>query len=105
MDPAHGKFYWTQKGFPKSGKGRIFRANIEMPAGKTFVNRTDIDLLFDHMPEPIDLDFDSEDETLYWTDRGEHPIGNTVNCASLKGWQKGASVKVVVLSRHLHEVG
>src|SRR6201981_3882690 len=33
VDPAQGKFYWTQKGPPNAGLGRIFRASIEMPGG------------------------------------------------------------------------
>src|SRR5215813_1018876 len=33
VDPDRGKFYWTQKGPDNAGKGRIFRANIDMPKG------------------------------------------------------------------------
>src|SRR5215471_2229603 len=34
VDPDRGKFYWTQKGPDNAGKGRIFRANIDMPEGQ-----------------------------------------------------------------------
>jgi hypothetical protein len=83
VDPDRGKFYWTQKGPDNSGKGRIFRANIDMPKGQTAANRTDIELLFDGLPEPIDLELDRKNRLLYWTDRGDAPKGNTVNRASL----------------------
>jgi len=47
------------------------------------VNRTDIEQLFDGLPEPIDLELDLKKRLLYWTDRGDPPRGNTVNRASI----------------------
>ena len=79
VDPARGKFYWTQKGPDKGGRGRIFRANIDIPKGQTPANRTDIEVLFENLPEPIDLELDLGNRLLYWTDRGDPPCGNTVN--------------------------
>jgi DNA-binding beta-propeller fold protein YncE len=79
VDPKQGKFYWTQKGPDNGGEGRIFRANIDMPKGESPTNRSDIEVLFDQLPEPIDLEFDVENRVLYWTDRGDPPRGNTVN--------------------------
>jgi hypothetical protein len=46
------QFYWTQKGPDKAGKGYIFRTGIEIPEGQTTANRTDIEVLFDNLPEP-----------------------------------------------------
>ncbi|MDB6039745.1 MAG: 3-hydroxyacyl-CoA dehydrogenase [Verrucomicrobiales bacterium] len=83
IDPERGKIYWTQKGPTKGGSGRIFRANIEIPRGETATNRSDIEVLFDQLPEPIDLEVDLENRVLYWTDRGDSPRGNTVNRASM----------------------
>lgn len=100
VDVKHGKFYWSQKGHSKAGQGRIFRANIEMPAGQTATTRTDIELLFEDLPEPIDLELDPETETLYWTDRGEHPMGNTLNRASVAVGKSN----VEVLARHFNEL-
>ncbi len=40
-------------------------------------------LLFDGLPEPIDLELDLKNRFLYWTDRGDAPRGNTVNRAPL----------------------
>jgi DNA-binding beta-propeller fold protein YncE len=79
VDAAGGKFYWSQKGADKAGQGRIFRANIELPRGGTPANRQDIELLYDNLPEPIDLDLDVAHRVMYWTDRGDPPRGNTVN--------------------------
>lgn len=50
--------YWTQKGPEDSGQGRILRANIEIPKGQSVARRTQIEVLFDGMPESIDLDLD-----------------------------------------------
>jgi Low-density lipoprotein receptor repeat class B len=83
VDPDRGQIYWTQKGPDDAGKGRIFRANIDIPKGETAANRTDIELLFDGLPEPIDLELDLKNRFLYWTDRGDPPRGNTVNRASI----------------------
>jgi hypothetical protein len=59
--------------------GRLCRANIEIPNGESATNRSDIEVLFDRLPEPIDLEFDQTNRVLYWTDRGDPPRGNTVN--------------------------
>ena len=83
VDPKGGKIYWTQKGPTKGASGRIFRANVEIPKGETPANRSDIEVLFRDLPEPIDLELDLENRVLYWTDRGDPPRGNTVNRASI----------------------
>ena len=85
LDIEGGKLYWTQKGPDNAGKGRIFRANVEIPKGETPANRTDIEVLFDGLPEPIDLDLDLANRMMYWTDRGDPPRGNTVNRAPMDG--------------------
>jgi len=107
INKKEGKFYWTQKGLSKGGKGRIFRANIEMPTGQNAATRTDIELLFTGLPEPIDLEVDEDTETLFWTDRGDPPMGNSLNSATLstlKGLKDGeASPKYSILARQLHE--
>jgi DNA-binding beta-propeller fold protein YncE len=79
LDVAAGKIYWSQKGGDNAGLGSIRRANIELPAGADPAKRTDIEVLFDKLPEPIDLDIDPQHHLLYWTDRGD----NTVSRAPL----------------------
>jgi sugar lactone lactonase YvrE len=83
LDVRGGKMYWSQKGLDNAGQGRIFRANLEIPKGQTAANRTDIELLYDGLPEPIDLDLDLANRMMYWTDRGDPPRGNTVNRAPM----------------------
>ena len=83
IDPKRGKLYWSQKGPDNGGLGRIFRAPIELPKGESAANRSDIELLFDQLPEPIDLELDEVNRVLYWTDRGDPPRGNTVNRAPI----------------------
>ena len=83
VDPARGKMYWTQKGPDDAGQGRIFRANTEIPKGESPAKRSDIEVLFDGLPEPIDIELDLANRLIYWTDRGDPPRGNTVNRASM----------------------
>jgi hypothetical protein len=103
VDTERGQIYWTQKGPDKAGKGRIFRAGIEIPEGQTASNRTDIEVLFDSLPEPIDLDLDLDNRMLYWTDRGDPPRGNTVNRAPMDGDQKKNRQAPEILLNHLME--
>ena len=91
VDPERGQIYWTQKGPDDAGLGRIFRASIEIPKGQSAANRTDIEVLFDDLPEPIDLELDLKNRALYWTDRGDPPRGNTVNRAPMDADAKGAA--------------
>jgi len=83
VDPQESKFYWTQKGSDNEGVGRILRANIDIASGEDPANRSDIEVLLDQLPEPIDLELDAENRILYWTDRGDPPNGNSVNCADV----------------------
>jgi hypothetical protein len=82
VDKVGGHIYWSQKGPAKGGQGRLFRAGIDIPAGEQAWNRSDIELLADHLPEPIDLEIDEQNRLLYWTDRGMEPDGNSLNRAT-----------------------
>jgi hypothetical protein len=83
IDSKFGHIYWTQKGPDNAGLGRLFRANVEIPAGQTAATRSDVEIFYDGLPEPIDLELDHKNRVLYWTDRGDPPRGNTVNRASI----------------------
>jgi sugar lactone lactonase YvrE len=83
LDPKRSQIYWTQKGPDNGNQGRIFRAGLDIPRGQTAANRSDIEVFFDRLPEPIDLELDLGNRMLYWTDRGDPPRGNTVNRASI----------------------
>ncbi|KAJ5733845.1 Dehydrogenase multihelical [Penicillium malachiteum] len=101
IDDEHGWMYWTQKGPSKGGRGQIFCAGLDIPSGESADNRSDIRLIFDNLPEPIDIEIDSSTQTLYWTDRGEHPMG----CALYRAYVGGESIDLqkVILARHFHE--
>jgi hypothetical protein len=83
VDPKRRQIYWTQKGPDNAGEGKICSAGVEIPKGETAANRSDIEVFFDRLPEPIDLELDLKNRVLYWTDRGDPPRGNTVNRASV----------------------
>ncbi|EXJ75291.1 alcohol dehydrogenase [Cladophialophora psammophila CBS 110553] len=107
--PKLGKFFWTQKGPPKSGKGRILSANIDMPTAQSPAHRADVRVIFDKLPEPIDLEYDEELNSLFWTDRGEIPFGNSLNRSQLSA--VGETVnggyarfpKHEIIARNFHE--
>jgi len=84
IDHEAGFIYWTQKGKPDGGEGRILRAGLDLPPDANPGKRGDVELLFDHLPEPIDLEWDGEAGYLYWTDRGDPPAGNTLNRARIR---------------------
>jgi hypothetical protein len=98
IDPKFRKIYWSQKGADNAGQGRIFRANIDIPKGESPANRSDIEVVFDQLPEPIDLELDLANRVLYWTDRGDPPRGNTVNRAPI---DKKATPEILIT--HLME--
>jgi DNA-binding beta-propeller fold protein YncE len=102
LDVERGKVYWTQKGPDKAGQGRIFRANLEIPKGQTPANRQDIEVLYNNLPEPIDLDLDLGNRIMYWTDRGDPPRGNTVNRAPMDA-ANGARPEPEIVFNHLME--
>src|SRR6202045_4150894 len=103
VDLAEGKFYWTQKGGDNAGEGRVFRANVDIPPGQTAANRKDIELLYEGLPEPIDLELDSHNRMIYWTDRGDPPRGNTVNRAPMDPVSPGVRKEPAILFTHLME--
>ena len=105
IDVDAGKLYWTQKGGDNAGEGRILRANLDIPKGQTPTNRTDIELLYDELPEPIDLDLDLGSRMLYWTDRGDPPRGNTVNRAPLEAPQGKRPPPEIVFSNLMEGIG
>ncbi|KAL4888154.1 hypothetical protein BDV59DRAFT_196697 [Aspergillus ambiguus] len=104
VDSRAKKLYWSQKGPSKAGRGCICRAGMDIPAGETADNRSDVETLFEGLPEPVDLDLDMDRQMLYWTDRGEHPRGCTLNRAYI-GDNIGADLEaqVEILARHFHE--
>ncbi len=105
LDVEGGKLYWTQKGAEKAGQGRIFRANLEVPVGQTPANRQDIELLYNNLPEPIDLDLDLGNRIMYWTDRGDPPRGNTVNRASMEATNGNRPEPEIVFNHLMEGIG
>jgi DNA-binding beta-propeller fold protein YncE len=105
IDVEGGKLYWTQKGDDNAGEGRIFRADLEIPKGQSPANRKDIELLFDCLPEPIDLDLDLTNRTMYWTDRGDPPCGNTVNRAPMDAIPENRKEPEIVFTHLMEGIG
>ena len=105
VDPLRRHLYWTQKGADNANEGRIFRAGLDLPAGETAENRSDIELLYGGLPEPIDLELDLEHRMLYWTDRGDAPRGNTVNRAPMDVAAKDRGTPEILLSGLLEGIG
>jgi DNA-binding beta-propeller fold protein YncE len=102
VDHRRRQIYWTQKGAPNSGTGRILRTGIDLPKGESPTNRTDIDVVLDRLPEPIDLEIEVDGDWLYWTDRGDPPKGNTLNRLYIAGDHNGDD-EVEMLNGNLKE--
>jgi hypothetical protein len=105
VDAERGHIYWTQKGPDDAGQGRIFRANIDIPNGQSAANRTDVEALFDGLPEPIDLDLDLNSRVMYWTDRGDPPRGNTVNRAPMDAELKTRKAPEILFTHLMEGIG
>jgi hypothetical protein len=87
VDSKAGVLYWTQKGKPNGNEGRIMRARLDFNVGADPANRSDIEVLFEDLPEPIDLEWNEDSGHLYWSDRGDPPAGNTLNRAHIRPGQ------------------
>jgi hypothetical protein len=105
VDPKHRQIYWTQKGPDNAGLGRILRMGIDLPEGEDAASRTDIEVWFDDLPEPIDLELDLESRVLYWTDRGNPPLGNTVNRASIDAPARNGRAPEIIASDLMEGIG
>jgi hypothetical protein len=105
LDLERSQVYWTQKGPDNAGKGRIFRAGIDIPRGESASRRSDIELLYDGLPEPIDLEIDHARRVLYWTDRGDPPRGNTVSRAPLDVRRNGRPRPEIVFNHLMEGIG
>jgi hypothetical protein len=105
LDVEAGKLYWTQKGPDNAGDGRIFRANLEIPTGQTPAYRKDIELLYENLPEPIDLELDLANRMIYWTDRGDPPRGNTVNRAPMDPVQGNGKGPEIIFDHLMEGIG
>ena len=82
IDHDWNEIWWTQKGPDNGDVGKLLRAPIELRPGETPNTRTDIELVKDRLPEPIDLEI--ANGFIFWTDRGDPPRGNTVNRMKLE---------------------
>jgi len=103
LDVERGEIYWTQKGGDNAGTGSIRRAAMILPKGEDPAHRSDVEVLFDGLPEPIDLDLDPGKRMMYWTDRGDPPRGNTVNRAPMDAPAGKKRMDPEILVSDLHE--
>ncbi|MFE4998321.1 YncE family protein [Streptomyces mirabilis] len=104
VDPVGGHLYWTQKGPSDAGLGKVLRAGIDLPAGEAAAERGDIEVLFEGLPEPIDLEIDLTRRMLYWTDRGDPPRGNSVNRSPLDA-PEGQRTPEILLTHLMEGIG
>ncbi|KAL8626196.1 hypothetical protein Q9189_008118 [Teloschistes chrysophthalmus] len=76
VDTRRGWLYWSQKGGSKAGEGRICRVrSLDVPGGAGAGERGDVEVLYEGLPEPVDLELDGEAQVLHWTDRGRCRMG------------------------------
>ena len=98
----HGKIYWTQKGPPKGGKGRIFRANIDIPPGRDRRgpqrHRAPCSI---SLPEPIDLELDRARTALLDRPRRPAERQHRQPLSDRRGLRQGDAAEIVIT--HLME--
>ena len=104
VDPVRRQIYWTQKGADNAGVGSIRRAGIDIPKGETAADRSDLEVFFNGLPEPIDLEIDAAHRILYWTDRGDPPRGNTVNRTPIDA-KPAQNIPQIVVSDLMEGIG
>jgi hypothetical protein len=83
VDPVNRFIYWHKRGHRMVARDASSELDLKFPAGQQPENRTEIELLIDHLPEPIDLELDTTNNLLYWTDRGNLDGGNSLNRARI----------------------
>lgn len=83
LDQKNNRIFWTMKGPSKGGQGRLLSAPFDYRAANAAINLEEINVVFDQLPEPIDLAIDYAGDFLYWSDRGAEPEGNSLNRVSL----------------------
>ena len=105
IDVDHQQIYWTQKGPDNAGQGRLLRAAVDIPTGQTADTRTDIELLYGGLPEPIDLELDLKNRVMYWTDRGDPPRGNTVNRAPMDSDVNNRPAPEIIFTHLMEGIG
>jgi hypothetical protein len=105
VDPDRGHIYWTHKGPDNAGVGRLCRAGIDIPKGQSATTRQDIEVLYDGLPEPIDIELDRENRLIYWTDRGDPPRGNTVNRAPMDAGREGRPAPEILFTHLMEGIG
>ena len=103
IDHDWNEIWWTQKGPDNGDVGRLFRAPLEIKPGETPSNRSDIELIKDRLPEPIDLEI--ADGWIYWTDRGDPPRGNTVNRMRLEIDEHDPGPQEIVFDHLMEGIG
>ena len=87
---------------PGEGRARPPLSGEQRNPEENAINRTDIEVLYEGLPEPIDLELDLKNRLLYWTDRGDPPRGNTVNRAPMDADSRTRPAPKI-LYRHLME--
>lgn len=63
LDLSERKLYWTDR-----RRGVIFTMNMDIPAGSTPENRTDIKILVDGLADPVGIALDDVTKRLYFTE-------------------------------------
>jgi hypothetical protein len=62
-------------------------------------------VLYDELPEPIDLDLDLDNRLIYWTDRGDAPRGNTVSRAHMDASSRNRREPEVLVTGLMEGIG
>jgi sugar lactone lactonase YvrE len=65
LDLVQRKMYWTER-----RRGVIYSMNMDIPAGATAEDRTDLKIVLDDLTEPVGIALDEVTKRLYFTELG-----------------------------------
>ncbi|KAF7513313.1 hypothetical protein GJ744_009734 [Endocarpon pusillum] len=107
VDASTSTLYWTQEGPSKAGKGRIFRANMTTRPNCTSSSPSTSSSSSPTSPNASTTKSSNARNPSGWTDRGEHPDGNSLNvsCVGRDGRPGNPALAVMpernIPTRHL----
>jgi hypothetical protein len=78
---------------------------MQIPQRQTPACRSDIEVLYDGLPESIDLQLDLKNRMMSWTDRGDPPRGNTVNRAPMDCDLRNRQAPDILVTHLMEEIG
>ena len=94
------------KGFKETQLSKPKRTLANETKGRLFFLEASVGrILYDGLPEPIDLELDRKNRLIYWADHGDPPGGNAVNRAPMDADSKKRREPDILLTHLIEGIG